>query len=77
MSLIDGAATHNFIDASLVSRRPLMTEDFEGFDVTVEDGHIVECLDKILDFEINLGNDTVRYTFYVVDLSDTHVLLGF
>jgi hypothetical protein len=42
IALIDGGATHNFIDASLVSRRALQTEDFEGFYVAVEYGHTVE-----------------------------------
>jgi hypothetical protein len=46
---IDGGATHNFIDASLVSRRALQTEEFEGFDVAVADGHTVECLDRVSD----------------------------
>jgi hypothetical protein len=36
----------------------------------------VECLDKVPDLEIKLGNYTVRDTFYVVDLSDTDVVLG-
>jgi hypothetical protein len=76
ITLIDGGATHNFIDASLVSRRALQTEEFEGFDVAVADGHTVECLDKVPDLEIKLGNYTVRDTFYVVDLSDTDVVLG-
>jgi hypothetical protein len=56
ISLIDGGATHNFIDTSLVSRRPIQTEELEGFDVLVEDGHTVECLDKVPDLEIKLGN---------------------
>jgi hypothetical protein len=74
--LIDGGATHNFIDASLVSRRELQIEEFEGFDVVVADGHTMECLDRVPDLEVNLGNYTVRDTFYVVDLSDTYVVLG-
>jgi hypothetical protein len=37
----------------------------------------MECLDRVSDLEINLGNYTVRDTFYVVDLSDTDVVLGF
>jgi hypothetical protein len=74
--LIDGGATHNFIDASLVLRRALQIEEFEGFDVAVEDGHTVECLDRVSDLEIKLGNYIVRDTFYVVDLSDTDVVLG-
>jgi hypothetical protein len=32
-ALVDGGATHNFIDASLVARRGLRTEEFEGFHV--------------------------------------------
>jgi hypothetical protein len=76
ITLIDGGATHNFIEASLVSRRALHTKDFEGFDVAVADGHTVECLDRIPNLEMKLGNYTVRDKFYVVDLSDTDVVLG-
>jgi hypothetical protein len=61
----------------LVSRQALRTGEFEGFDVAVADGHIVECLDRVLDLEIKLRSYTVRDTFYVVDLSDTDVVLGF
>ena len=74
--MIDGGATHNFIDTSLVSRRALQTEEFDGFDVAVAGDHIVECLDRFLDLEVKLGNYTVRDTFYVVDLFDTDVVLG-
>jgi hypothetical protein len=76
IALVDGGATHNFIDASLVSRRALHTEEFKGFDVAVADGHTVECLDKVLDLEVKLGNYIMRGTFYVVDLADTDVVLG-
>jgi hypothetical protein len=76
IALIDGGATHNFIDASLVSRWALQTEEFEGFDVVVADGHTVECLDRIPNLEMKLGKYTVRDTFYVVDLSETDVVLG-
>jgi hypothetical protein len=76
IALIDGGATHNFIDASLVSRQALQTKEFEGFDVALADGHTMECLDRVPDFEVKLGNYTVRDTFYVVDLSYTDVVLG-
>jgi hypothetical protein len=36
----------------------------------------MECLDIIPNLEMKLGNYTVRDTFYVVDLSDTDVVLG-
>jgi hypothetical protein len=76
IALIDGGATHNFIDASLVSRQALQTEEFKGFDVAVSDGHTVECLDRVPNLEMMLVNYTVRDTFYVVDLSDIDVVLG-
>jgi hypothetical protein len=60
----------------LVSRQALRTWEFKGFDVAVADGHTMECLGKVLDLEIKLGNYTVRDTFYVVDLFDTDVVLG-
>jgi len=36
--LIDGGATHNFINTTLVTRRQISTEKFEGFEVVVADG---------------------------------------
>jgi hypothetical protein len=75
IALIDGGATHNFINASLVSRRALQTEEFWGFDVAVADGYTVECPDRVPNLEMKLGNYTMRDTFYVVDLSDTDVVL--
>ena len=36
----------------------------------------MECVDRVHDLEVNLGNYTMRDTFYVVDLSDTDVVLG-
>jgi hypothetical protein len=74
--LVDGGATHNFIDASLVARRGLRTKDFEGFHVAVVDGYMMTCLDMIPDLEVKLGNYTLTDTFYVVDLSDTDPMLG-
>jgi hypothetical protein len=77
IALIDGGATHNFMDASLVSRWALQREEFDGFDIVVVDVHTMECLNRVPDLEIKLGNYTVRDTFYVLDLSDTNVVLGF
>jgi hypothetical protein len=36
----------------------------------------MECLNRVPNLEVKLGNYTVRDTFYVVDLSDTNVVLG-
>jgi hypothetical protein len=76
IALIDGGATHNFIDTSLVSRWALQTEELEWFDFTIVDGHTVDCLDRVPNLEMKLGNYIVRDTFYVIDLSDTDVVLG-
>jgi hypothetical protein len=75
-TLVDGGATHNFIDASLVARRGLRIEEFEGFHVAVADGYTMTCLDMIPNPEVKLGNYTLTDTFSVVDLSDTDVVLG-
>jgi hypothetical protein len=42
----------------------------------VADGHTMECLNRVPNLEMKLGNYIVRDTFYVVDLSDTNVVLG-
>jgi hypothetical protein len=75
-ALVDGGATHNFIDASLVARRGLRAEEFEGFHVVGADGYTMACLDMIPDLEVKLGNYTLTNTFYVVDLSYIDVVLG-
>jgi hypothetical protein len=36
----------------------------------------MECLDRVSDLEIKLGNYTVRDPFHVVELSDIDVVLG-
>jgi len=41
--LIDGGATHNFIDATLVAKRGLSTKEFEGLDVIVVYGYNLDC----------------------------------
>jgi hypothetical protein len=75
-TLVDGGATHNFIDASLVARRGLRTKEFEGFHVAVADGYTMTCLDMIPNLEVKLGKYTLTDTFYVVDLSYIDVVLG-
>jgi hypothetical protein len=36
----------------------------------------VGCLDRVPYLEVNLGNYTMRDTFYVVELANTDVVLG-
>ena len=41
--LVDGGATHNFIDESLVEKRKLPTNSFEGFTMVIPGNHTMEC----------------------------------
>jgi hypothetical protein len=74
--LIDGGATHNFIDSSWVAKRGIPTMDFEGLDVVVAGGRIMLCTQKIPLLCVVLGNYTITDDFYVVELQDTNVILG-
>jgi hypothetical protein len=75
-TLIDGGATHNFIDVAWVARRWMATEDFEGFSVAMVDGYNVSCTKKISKLTVTLGNYTLTDDFYVVGLEDSNIVLG-
>jgi hypothetical protein len=53
-TLVDGGATHNFIDVVLVTRRRIPMEDFEGFNVVVADGYNMMCTQRIKGLEVTL-----------------------
>ena len=38
MILIDGGATHNFIDSALVAMQGIQSQEFEGFGVEIVGG---------------------------------------
>jgi len=67
-TLVDGGATHNFIDAALVTRRQIPAEDFEGFNVVVVDGYNVTCTQRIRGLEVSMGKYTLTDEFCVTDL---------
>jgi hypothetical protein len=73
MTLVDGEATHNFIDFAHVTRRRIPVEDFKGFNVVVVDGYNLMCTQRIRGLEVTLGH-TLIDDFYIVDLTDTHVV---
>ena len=73
-ALVDCGATHNFIDVALVTKRKIHIEDFEGFNVVVEDGYNMMCTHSIKGFEVTLGKYALTDEFYVVDLADTRVV---
>ena len=74
--MIDGEATHNFIDLDLVARRGIPIEDFEGSSVVVDSGHTMACTQKVLRLNVTLGKCNMTNDFYVVDLAETNVVLG-
>ena len=76
-TLVDGGATHNFLDVALVTRRQIPTKDFEGFNVVVVDGYNMMCTQRIMGLEVTLGNYMLTNEFYVVDLAYIHVVLHF
>jgi hypothetical protein len=51
MTLVDGGATHNFIDVALVNWRKILVEDFKGFNVVVADGYNMMCTQRIEDWK--------------------------
>ena len=63
--LIDGGATHNFIDCTLVERRGLPTEEFEGLTVVVAGGGHMECTRWIPKLNITLGNYSLTDDFFI------------
>jgi hypothetical protein len=74
--LIDGGASHNFIDIDMVERRHIPTIDFEGFLVEVAGGHTIACDKYIPQMSLTLGRDTLTQDFYVVDIPNTNIILG-
>jgi hypothetical protein len=74
--LIDGGASHNFIDVSLVNRRHLPTVEFEGFLVEVAGGCTMPCDRYIPQMSLTLGRYNLTQDLYVMDLPDTNVILG-
>ena len=74
--LVDGGATHNFIDATWVAKRGIPTEKFKGFTVAVARNSSMECNYWIPKLNVTLGNYQMTDSFYVVDVADTDVILG-
>jgi hypothetical protein len=74
--LIDGGASHNFIDSSLIQRRHIPTVEFEGFKVEVAGGSTMPCNRYILGMKLSLGRHDLAQNFYVMDLPDKNIILG-
>jgi hypothetical protein len=74
--LVDGGASHNFIDASLVERKGITTEAFEGFSVIIPGEDTLNCTRYVPQMTLSLGNYTITDDFFVVKVLDTNVVLG-
>jgi hypothetical protein len=74
--LIDGGASHNFIDAALLKRRHIPTVEFEGFKVEVAGGSTMPCDRYIPGLKLTLGRHELIQDVYVMDLPDTNIILG-
>jgi hypothetical protein len=74
--LIDGGASHNFIDSSLLKRRHIPTVEFEGFKVEVAGGSTMPCNKYIPRMKLTLGRHEMVQDVYVMDLPDTNIILG-
>ena len=76
ITLVDIGATHNFIDARLVERRDIQTEEFGGIRVRVVDGYVLNCDCKITGLPLDINNYPFNKYFYVVPIGDTDIVLG-
>ena len=74
--LVDGGATHNFIDAEMVEKRKIPSEPFDGFTVVIPGHNRMQCNTWIPKLQVTIGNYTFVGNFYVVDVSDTNVVFG-
>lgn len=76
ISLLDTVVTHNCIDARLVDKRGIQTQEFEGIRVKVADGNVLICDKMISDSPIKLNNYEFKADFYVVNMGNMDVVLG-
>lgn len=74
--LIDSQVAHNNIDASLVERRGLQTEDFEGLNEVVANGMFLRCTRWVPQVTITMGNYIVTNDFHIVVMGVTNITLG-
>ena len=76
ISLIDIGTTHNFIDARLIAKRGLQTEEHAGFRVMVANGDKLLCTRKISNLHIKFWDGyELEDKFYLVDMEDYDVII--
>ena len=67
---MDGGANKKFIDADLVERIKLQDENFDGFIAIIVGNNSIDYTKWILEIQVTIGNHTVTYHFYVVNVAD-------
>jgi hypothetical protein len=60
-----------------LKRRHIPTIEFEGFKVEVAGGSTMSCDRYIPGMKLTLGRHELVHDFYVMDLSNTNIILGF
>ena len=73
---MDGGATHNLIDATLVERINLQDETFDGFIVIILGNNSMDCTKWIPKLQVTIGNHIISDKFYLVNVDDTNVVFG-
>jgi hypothetical protein len=73
---IDGGASHNFIDSTLLKRRHIPMVGFEGFKVEVAGGSTMPCDRYIPGMRLTLGRRDLVQDVYVMELLDTNIIFG-
>ena len=76
ITLVDTNATHNFIDARLVEKRGIQTEEFGGIRLRVVDGYVLNYDRKITELPLKVNNYAFKIYFYVVPMGDIDIVLG-
>ena len=77
MDIVDGGYTHKFIDIALVDRIKLQAETFNGFIVIIPSNNSMDCTKWIPKLQVTIGNNILTDNFYVVNVADANVVLGF
>ena len=57
--LVDGGATHNFIDAYMVEKINMPSEPFDGFTIVIPGHNKMQCNTWVPKLQVTIGN----YTF--------------
>ena len=74
--LVDGGASHNFIDEDMVKKINIPSEPFDGFTIVILGCNTIQCNTWVPKLQVTIGNYTFVDSFYVVDVADTNVVLG-